>query len=69
MPVTVLRLHDRLEITSHLLGEVYSEVFPNEVDGVPTVVALRKTLLARCSALGSQTTSEDQAILDVIINA
>ena len=69
MPVTFLRLHDRLEIASHLLGEVYSEVFPKEVAGVPTLVALRKTLLARCSALGSQATAEDQAILDMIINA
>ena len=36
---------------------------------MPTLVALRKTLLARCSALVSQATAEDQAILDMIINA
>ena len=35
VPVTFLLLHDRLEITSHLLGEVYSEVFPKELDGCP----------------------------------
>ena len=61
VPVTFLSLHDRLEITSHLLGEVYSEVFPKEVDGVPTLVALRKTLLARCSALVSRATAQEKA--------
>ena len=36
---------------------------------MPILVALRKTLLARCSALSSQAAAEDKAILDMIINS
>ena len=44
-------------------------MFPKEVEGVPTLVVLHKTLLARCSALCSQATAEDQAVLDTVIHA